>query len=66
MLDRPKTAQIFQLVDIDMPIVDLVAAPPQEIADHVLARPFGAAGRGDRDQIPGGRKLRVETGVDRV
>ena len=49
-----------------MPVVDLVAALAQEIADHVLARPFGAAGRGNRDKIPGGRQLRVETGVDGI
>src|SRR5258705_8036866 len=49
-----------------MPVVDLVAALPEEIADHVLARPFGAAGRGYRDKIPRGRKLRVEAGIDRI
>ena len=49
-----------------MPVVDLVAALAQEIADHVLARTFGAAGRGNRDKIPGGGQLRVETGIDGV
>ena len=66
MLDRAEAAQILQVVDVDMPVVDLVAALAQQIADHVLARPFGAAGRGYRDEIPGGRQLRVETGVDGV
>ena len=66
MLDRAEAAQILQIVDIDMPVVDLVAALAQEIADHVLARPLRAAGRGNRDKIPGGRKLRVEIGVDGV
>ncbi len=66
MLDRAEAAQILEVVDIDMPVVDLVAALAQEIADHVLARPFRAAGRGNRDKIPGGGKLRVETGVDGV
>src|SRR5260370_35389426 len=66
MLDRPKTAQIFQVGDIDMPIVDLVAALPQEIADHVLARPFRAAGAAARDQIPRGRELRANTSVART
>ena len=62
----PKPRRSFKIVDIDMPVVDLVAALPQEIADHVLARPFRAAGRGNRDKIPCGRKLRVEIGVDGV
>ena len=66
MLDRTEAAQILQIVDVDMPVVDLVAALAQEIADHVLTRPFGAAGRGDRDKIPRGRKLRIEAGVDGV
>ena len=66
MLDRTEAAQILQILDVDMPVVDLVAARAQEIADHVLARPFGAAGRGDRDKIPGGRKLRVKAGIDGV
>ena len=66
MLDRAETAQILQLLDIDMPVVDLVTAPAQQIADHVLARPLRAADRGYGDKLPGGRKLRVETGIDRV
>ena len=66
MLDRAKAAQVLQIVDIDMPVVDLVAALPQEIADHVLARTFGAAGRGNCDKIPRGGELRVETGVDGI
>ena len=44
MLDRPEAAQILQILYVDMPVVDLVAACAQEIADHVLARSFGAAG----------------------
>ncbi len=66
MLDRTKTAQILQIVDVDMPVVDLIAALAQEIADHVLARPFGAAGRGDRNEIPCRRQLRIKAGVDGV
>ena len=66
MLDRAKAAQVFQIVDIDMPVVDLVAALPQEIADHVLARTFGTAGRGNCNKIPRGGELRVETGVDGI
>ena len=66
MRDRPEAAQILQLIDIDMPVVDLIAALAQQIADHVLARPLGAPGRGYRDKLAGGRKLRVETGVDRI
>jgi hypothetical protein len=44
MLDRAEAAQIFQDVEVDVPVVDLVATRPQQIADHVLARPFSAAG----------------------
>ena len=49
-----------------MPVIDLIAPRAQEIADHVLARSLGAAGRGDRDKVAGGRKLRVEAGIDGV
>src|SRR3977135_318654 len=66
MLDRAEAAQITDIVAVDMPVVDVVAALPQEIADHVLARPRGAAGRGNRHKIPCGRKLRVETGIDGI
>ena len=66
MLDRAEAAQVLQIIDIDVPVVDLVAAPAQEIADHVLARTFGAAGRGNRDKIPGGGELRIETGIDGI
>jgi hypothetical protein len=66
MLDRTEAAQVLQFIDIDMPVVDLIAALAQQIADQVLARPFRAAGRGNRDKIPCGRKLRLEIGVDGV
>src|ERR1700737_3583487 len=66
MLDRAEAAQILQVVDIDMPIVDLVAALPQEIAHHVLARPFRAPGTRNRDKIFCDSKLRVEIGVDGI
>jgi hypothetical protein len=66
MLDRAKAAQILQILDVDMPVVDLIAALPQQVADHVLARPFGAAGRGDRNEIPRRRQLRIKAGVDGV
>jgi hypothetical protein len=66
MLDRTEAAQILEIVDVDMPVVDLVAALPKEIADHVLARPLGAAGGGYRDKIACGRKLRIEAGIDGV
>ncbi|KAH2776528.1 hypothetical protein KXW38_010187, partial [Aspergillus fumigatus] len=49
-----------------MPVIDLIAALPQEIADHVLARAFGAARRGDGNEIGGGRQLRVEAGIDGI
>ena len=66
MLDRAEAAQVLQVVDIDRPVVDLVAALPQQIADHVLARTFRAAGGGNRDKIPRGGKLRVEIGINRI
>src|SRR5882757_6244650 len=66
MLDRAEAAQVLEIIDIDMPVVDLVAAPAQQIADHDLARTFSAAGRGNRDKIPCGGELRVETGIDGI
>ena len=66
MLDRTEAAQVLQIVDIDMPVVDLVAALPQQVADHVLARSLGAAGRGDRNEFLRRRQLRVKAGVDGV
>src|SRR6266478_304402 len=64
MLDRTETAQIPEVVEIDVPVVDLVTALTQEIADHVLARSLRTAGGRNRYKIPGRRKLRVEIGVD--
>jgi len=63
MLDRAEAAQVFQIVDLDVPVVDLIAALTQEIAHHVLARPFRTAGRRNRDKIPRRGQLRVEIGV---
>ena len=34
MLDRAEAAQILQIVDVDMPVVDLIAALAQKIADQ--------------------------------
>ena len=66
MLDRAEATQILEIIDIDMPVVDLIAAPAQQLADHVLARTFRAAGRGNRDKIHRGGELRVEPGIDGV
>ena len=66
MLDRGIATQILEVVEIDMPVVDLITALAQEIADHVLARTFGAAGRGDRDKIACGLELSVEAGIDGI
>ena len=66
MLDRAETSQILEVVDVDMPVVDFVASLAQQIGDHVLARPFRAAGRRYRDEIPRGGQLRVEAGVDGI
>src|SRR5688572_18344910 len=49
-----------------MPVVDLIAALAQEIADHVLAWSLRTTGRGDRDEVACSRKLRVKTGIDGV
>jgi len=64
MPDRAKAAQVLQIVEVDMPIVHFIAALAQEVADHILARSFGAAGRGNGDEIACGGKLRVETRID--
>jgi hypothetical protein len=66
VLDRAIAAQVLQIVEIDMPVVDLIAPFAQEISDHVLAWAFRATGRGNCDKIAGGRKLRVETGIDGI
>ena len=66
VLDRAEAAQILEVVDVDMPVVDLIAAFAQEIAHHVLARAFRAARRRDRDEVARGRKLSVEAAVDGV
>jgi hypothetical protein len=66
MLDRPKPAQILQILDVDMPIINLVAALAHEIADHVLTRTFGAPRTRDRHEIPGGGELRIEAGINGI
>jgi hypothetical protein len=66
MLDRTKTAQILQIVDVDMPVVDFVAALAQEIGHHVLARPLRATGGGYSDKIPCGGELGIEAGIDGI
>src|SRR5262249_5658201 len=64
--DRAVAAQIPEVLEIEMPVVDLIAALAQEITDHVLARPFRTARRGDGDEVGGSRKLRVKAGIDGV
>src|ERR1700749_2739847 len=66
MLDRAEAAQVLEIVKVDVPVVDLIAALTQQVADHVLAWTFGAAGRGNRDKIPCGGELRVEPVIDGV
>ena len=66
MLDRAKTAQILQIPDIDMPVIDLIATLAQQVADHVLARSFGATGRRDRNKIHRRCQLRIKAGIDGV
>ena len=66
MLDRTDAAQTLQFIDIDMPIVDLVAPLPQQVAHHVLARPFSTARAGDRGELPRGFDLPIERLVHRV
>src|ERR1700744_2532341 len=66
MLDRPIAAQILQIVEIDMPIVDLVAAFAQEIADHVLARALSTTRGGNCDKVARGLELGIEAGIDGI
>ena len=66
VLDRAKAAQILEVLDIDVPIVDFVAAFAQEVGHHVLARAFRAARGRNRDKIAGRRQLRVKIGIDRI
>ena len=54
MLNRTVAAQVLQRVDVDMPVVDLVAALPQQIADHlghvhISENDRGTPGRGHVD-----------------
>jgi len=47
-----------------VPVVHLVTALAQQIAYHVLARAFRAPRARNGNEVPGGGKLRVESGVD--
>ena len=49
-----------------MPVIDLVAALAQEVANHILARPFGAARGRYRNEVPCRSELRVEAGIDGI
>ncbi len=60
MLDRAEAAQALQIIDIDVPVIDLVTTLSQEVTDHILARPFRATRRGDCDEIARRRQLGVE------
>ena len=60
MLDRTVAAQILEVVRVDVPIVHLIAALAQQVADHVLTRALGAARAGDGHKVLRGRELRVE------
>src|SRR5690348_18453763 len=66
MLDRTEAAQILEIIDIDVPVVDLVAALPQQVADHVLTRTFRTARARDRDEIACRGELRVKSCVDGI
>ena len=48
------------------PVVDLIATLAQQITDHVLARPFGAAGPGIATKSFVVESHRVKTGIDGV
>jgi len=65
MLDRAEAAQVPEIIDIDMPVVDLVTALAQEIADHVLARPSAPRVEGIATKSLWSR-VRVETGIDGI
>src|SRR5690348_13224900 len=66
MLDRTVAAQSLEIVEINMPVVDLITSLAQEIADHILARTFRASGRGDRDKIACCLELGLEAGIDGI
>ena len=38
MLDRAEAAQILEIVDVDVPVIDLIATLAQEVADHAGRR----------------------------
>src|SRR5262249_4514900 len=47
-------------------VIELIAALAQQVADHILAWPLSAPGRGDRNKVLRRCELRVKTGVDGV
>jgi hypothetical protein len=65
-LHRPEVAQPLQALQIDRPVVDLVAARPQQVAEHVLAGRLGAPCARYGGEPEGGGDLGVEIGVDRL
>ena len=66
MVNRTEAAQVFQIIDIDAPVVDLVAALAQQVMHHVLTRAFRAARRGNGRELFRCLKLPIESIVDRI
>ena len=64
-LDRTVAGQVLEVVLIDDPVVDLVAALAQQPRHHVLARRFLAARARNRREGDRRRYLRLEGGFDR-
>ena len=63
--DRTVAGQVLEIVLLDHPVVDLVAALAQQPRHHVLTRRFLAAGARDRRERDRRRQLRLEGGIDR-
>jgi hypothetical protein len=63
MFDRPVARQILHVVNLNLPIVHLVAALVEQIGHHILARTLGAPGARNRDEILRGGDLLVEMRV---
>jgi hypothetical protein len=64
MLDRAEAAQVSEIIDIDM-VIDLIAALAQQCRScpgMALRRHGSRVSR----RNPGGRELRVETGIDGI
>jgi hypothetical protein len=60
MLDRTEAAQFFQVIDIDVPVIDFIATLPQQVAHHILTRALRSPRARDCGKLPCGFDLSVE------